>query len=393
MVSSKSVQNVLRMVWAGKEEVPAATPAPTAPEAPAETTDTPKPESMAIKRYRYYFFDAPATKSIPFKDIGNILKSNDVEVKTDLIDKLKGGNTGKFSADYFRWLKLAVVTNQYSTGGKGQLTYEVDLNSNGTKVLGKETITPTDLGVTVDTVEKELLLFSDKMSLSNVINIDTSSESRFINSMPPANMTKLLQSGAIPPGEVLNYEQFKKLFDNFRVWMPTINQLVLPSLDKPRPEDGQYAGGQAAYNAIVAPVEKQLAQQAPKEPQKPSLGEKQEEKSVFEPVTQKTEPVKGEYLDTTPGGIKMANDVQYKKSARNVVLEYLKKADYSTTTPATQTQTTGPSNKKPIAFPLGETVQQSMNNKANMEKAIRMQKDQEKLVQQTQRSQMQPAKL
>ena len=354
MVSTKSVQSVLRMVWAGKEEAPAGAPAtPETPMAPTETEDEPKSEDMAVKRYRYYYFDAPATKSIPFKSLKQILGSNDNAAKTSLIEKLKGGNTSKYSADYFRWLKLAVVTNQYSPGGKGNLVYETDLNPMGTKIAGKETITPDNLGVTVDTVEKDLTLFSNKMNNPDAINIDTSSEARFINvadkgGKPPSNLTQLLLSGAVPPGQPSSYEQFKSLFDEFRVWSITTNQLVLPSLDMPTQDNGPYTGGEAAYKALVGPVEQQL-QQA-QAPQQPSLGEKEQKKDegVFEPVDERTKaenaPVQGDVVSTpAAGGRKMfAQDIN---SIRRVMMGYLKDA-YDPVSPATVPQTQMSMSKK-----------------------------------------------
>lgn len=362
MVSTKSVQSVLRMVWAGKEEAPAAPITPASPATPTETEDEPKSEDMAVKRYRYYYFDAPATKSIPFKSLKQILGSNDNAAKTSLIEKLKGGNTSKYSADYFRWLKLAVVTNQYSPGGKGNLVYETDLNPMGTKIAGKETITPDNLGVTVDTVEKDLTLFSNKMNNPDAINIDTSSEARFINvadkgGKPPSNLTQLLLSGAVPPGQPSSYEQFKSLFDEFRIWSITTNQLVLPSLDMPTQDNGLYTGGEAAYKALVGPVEQQLEQA--QAPQQPSLGDRmqqQKEESPFESVDKQmeegVEPVQGDVVDTSVGrGRKMF--AQNINSIRRVMMGYLKDA-YDPVSPATvsQTQHAQTGKKKGLVMPV-----------------------------------------
>jgi len=363
MVSTNSVRNVLRMIWAGKEEAPAAPTTPASPVTPTETEDEPKSEDMAVKRYRYYYFDAPATKSIPFKSLKQILGSNDNAAKTSLIEKLKGGNTSKYSADYFRWLKLAVVTNQYSPGGKGNLVYETDLNPMGTKIAGKETITPDNLGVTVDTVEKDLTLFSNKMNNPDAINIDTSSEARFINvadkgGKPPSNLTQLLLSGAVPPGQPSSYEQFKSLFDEFRVWSITTNQLVLPSLDMPTQDNGLYTGGEAAYKALVGPVEQQLEQAQVKTPLQPSLGDKMEQEKdeggdVFEPVDERTKaqnaPVQGDVVSTPAGGGRkmFAQDIN---SVRRVMVGYLKDAaaGYAPVTPQTQSQTQGQGAEGPV---------------------------------------------
>jgi hypothetical protein len=203
----------------------------------------------------------------------------------------------------------------------------------GTKIAGKETITPDNLGVTVDTVEKDLTLFSNKMNNPDAINIDTSSEARFINvadkgGKPPSNLTQLLLSGAVPPGQPSSYEQFKSLFDEFRVWSITTNQLVLPSLDMPTQDNGPYTGGEAAYKALVGPVEQQLEQA--QAPQQPSLGDRmqqQKEESPFESVDKQmeegVEPVQGDVVDTSVGrGRKMfAQDLN---SVRRVMMGYLK---------------------------------------------------------------------
>jgi hypothetical protein len=191
------------------------------------------------------------------------------------------------------------------------------------------------------------------MNNPDAINIDTSSEARFINvadkgGKPPSNLTQLLLSGAVPPGQPSSYEQFKSLFDEFRVWSITTNQLVLPSLDMPTQDNGPYTGGEAAYKALVGPVEQQL-QQA-QAPQQPSLGEKEQKKDegVFEPVDERTKaenaPVQGDVVSTpAAGGRKMfAQDIN---SIRRVMMGYLKDA-YDPVSPATVPQTQMSMSKK-----------------------------------------------
>jgi hypothetical protein len=349
---------------AGKEETP------VAPKAPAQ----PMSEDMAVKRFRYYFFDAPPEKKIPFKDIAAILKSSDDKSKSALIENLKGND---YQADYFRWLKVAVVTNQYSSGGKGSLVYEAVLSPWGTKVDGKETITPTNLGVTVDTVEKDLLLFSTKMSSSNVINIDTSGEARFINGAPPANLTNVLLGGGTPAKELMTYEQFKGLFNEFRVWFPTSKQLVLPDLSTPTQLTGMYAGGKAAFNELVGPLE---AQSEKPVSQAPSLGEKVQEEPIFSPVKNKTSPVQGQYLDDTTQGAKMA--AQNTNSIRRVVLAFIKSAAYGTVAPATtpSNMTAMPGKKRP-SIPVSDIPEENLQGAQTL---TTLAKDQKKMNQQIQ---------
>jgi hypothetical protein len=137
MISSRSVQNVLRIVRAGKEEAPPGSAVPDAPAATAPTPGAPPPAAPAaapeapeepgsiVARARYYFFDAPAGNKIPFKDIDGILKSNNNVAKAALVENLKGGNSGKFCADYFRWLKI-VIAADLENGTR--FVYSCDLN-------------------------------------------------------------------------------------------------------------------------------------------------------------------------------------------------------------------------------------------------------------------------
>lgn len=357
MISTKSVQRVLRIISAGKEEPPIA---PTAPEEPVSEA---KPAEAAVQRHRYYFYEAKPENSIKFTSLQEILKKESPE-REAMIEKLKGGNTGKFFADYFRWRKIAVVTNEYSPEGKGVVVYEADLSPIGSKIPGSEKVTPTDTKATPETVEADLLLFSDKRANSNVINIETSSESSFIDTDPPSNLTRILLSRAMPAGRRLPYNEFIKKFDEYRIWIPNLNQLVLPDFDIPKNDDapgGHYPGGQQAYAKLVGPVEKEQEQK--QAPQQPSLGQKveKEEKSIFEPVTKSTEPVRGDYLDTPSQGVKMAN----KKSVRNVMFAYLKDAAYSTVTPGTTTQMQGMPKPGEMVSPM---TTDTVKNKREFEK-------------------------
>jgi hypothetical protein len=398
MVSSRSVQNVLRIVRAGKEEVFPASPAPAAPAttAPAPgappaaapaAPEAPKGAGTIVSRARYYFFDAPAGNKIPFKDIDGILKSNNEAAKSALIENLKGGNSGKFCADYFRWLKIVVAADMENGT---RFVYSCDLNPVGTKLVNKAEISPDNVGKSLEDAEKELMVFSteSKQNLSNVVSLEASGESKFVNGAPPPEIVKMLQNRQVPGIKMIGYDQFKELLDEFRIWVPDMKRLVLPNLENPGIEEGQYPGGPEAYNKFVAPVEQKLQQPKEKPAPEKSLGEKEEEKGpeIFQPAGP-TKPTQGDVLDqpsglpTTPQGVRMAS--QSKDAIHRVMLAYLKDAVYSTV-PSQSMSHSNQTSTQGAPQVGGGTVELTMNpqkNKAKFEKANKAVQDANKAIQ------------
>ena len=300
MVEKKTVQNVLKRVLAAKEEEDQQDQtAPAAPETPS-----PQAPQVAANRKRYYFFEAPPENAIGFTALKDILEGQSPE-KQALIQKLQGGNSGPYMADYFQWKKVVVATNQYSQDGKSYVVYECDLSPFGSKVVGTEKMTPQDASTTPEQIEKDFLLFEDKRGNSNIINPDKSGESVFIDDDPPDNIARIVLSGAQPAGNLMNYENFVRKYDQFHIWIPNLAQLMLPDMEQPRNDDvpgGHYRGGQQAYNQFVKPYEQQEQQKEEQKPDQPSLGEQVEKKEkqpeTFEPVDQQSqEPNKGDYVD------------------------------------------------------------------------------------------------
>jgi hypothetical protein len=335
MLNKKILNNVLRSVFAGKEPVgpqeqsiPAAQPNQPGAAQPAQTVNKP------VQRWRYYFYDAPPENSIKFSYLSEILKKDTPE-RVSLVEKLQGGNTGKYFADYFRWKKVVIATTEFSNDGKSLVVYSADLTPMGTKVAGSEQIFPEKSDVTVDVFEKGLLLYSDKRGNSGVINIDNSGESLFSDQDPPNNIVNVLLNRTRPAGRFVNYNEFVKIFDEYRIWATNLNQLLLPNFDIPTSDDvrgGHYVGGQAAFNQLVGPVLQEVEQKK-QPPAMPSLKDKTEQKpstgtSPFKPVDEQSkEPVKGDNLDV-PTGSPMAKrysstDYRLKRLARRVVANYM----------------------------------------------------------------------
>jgi hypothetical protein len=334
MINRKILNNILKSITAGKEEFPQSISAP--PTTPEENVSEQSEQNInkPVQRWRYYFFDAPPENSIKFSYISEILKSDTPE-RTALIEKLQGGNSGKYFADYFRWTKIIIATNQYSPDGKSLVVYEANLNPMGTKVAGSERIYPEKSNATVENFETDLILFSDKRGNSGVINIDNSGESFFSDQDPPNNIVNVLLNRTRPAGKFINYNEFIKIFDEYRVWATSLNQLLLPNFDVPTNDDvpgGHYVGGQAAFNQVVGKIVQEI-QQKKQQSQQPSLKDKVDNQfsvknSPFEPVDeQNKDKVQGQELDK-PTGSPMAKkfsvkDYKIKRMARNVLAEYI----------------------------------------------------------------------
>lgn len=368
-IHKSSVMRVLNIHLAGKEEKP------------KDTSNVP------VSRRRYYYFRAPAENSIKFTALSEIMQ-NDTPERDATIKKLQGGNSGRYYADYFSWQKVAIVTNEF-TQGSGLVVYECDLSPIGSKIVGSEKVTPSDAPVDAAEIEDKLLLFDDKRANSGIINVDKTNESYFLEEDAPQNISKILMSGAVPAGHILTYDVFSRYFDEYRIWIPNINQLLLPDFEVPKSDDvpgGHYVGGQAAYDKLVGPVEKSMKKKE-EETEEPSLGEKieekTEEKEVFEPVGEKpVAPEKGEYMDTKtaakkkdPGDYasepysggtdvmqRLVKDQRKKmnirKQAQKVAMTFIKEAQVP---PATTTTTTSKSDSPsiPISSDPKENVERS----------------------------------
>jgi hypothetical protein len=334
MISRKVLNNVLRNVVAAGEEPSSMDPAQGTPtEEPRQNINKP------VQRWRYYFFDAPPENSIKFGYLSEILK-RDTPERTALIKKLQGGNTGKYFADYFSWKKVIIATTQYSPDGKTLTVYEADLTPMGTKIAGSEKVYPESSNATVENFETDLILYSDKRGNSGVLNIDNSGESLFSDQDPPNNLVNILLSRTRPAGRFINYNDFSKIFDEYRVWATNLNQLLLPNFDLPKNDDvsgGHYVGGQAAFDKIVVPVIQGIEKKEQQQPQEPSLLKKTdkdntaEKESPFESVDEQDKSrVRGDNLDIPTGSPMAQNkkrfsseDYKIQRMARKVLAGYI----------------------------------------------------------------------
>lgn len=341
-------------------------------EAPKQITDTP------IYRRRFYFYEANPVNGIKFSNLKEILDSDSPEKET-LIRKLQGGLSGRYWADYFVWKKLVIVTNQYDATGKNLVVYEVDLNSDGSK-NPSTTISPDGSPVTAETFEKDLALFSAKNQSQSVLNLDTGSESFYSGKRPPENIPKLLLARSDISIGMLSHGDFIKIFDEYRIFVKGMNQLMLPNNDLPEAPEGTpkgeewakgaYPGGQKAFEMYIAPYAKGEAQEKPEEavPEEEGAPEKEVKApaNLFKPVT--SEPAQ----PTIP-----------RQAVWQVVRGYTeKRAQYqqTTTTPAINNPATtqSPGSKKGPLFPGGTTPQEA-------DKAKKMIDDYKKVLEQAQK--------
>jgi hypothetical protein len=225
---------------------------------------------------------------------------------------------------------------------------------------GKESITPNTKYPTPDQVKEEFNIFKD-----GVINIQTDSpgsyETYYFNNPQDDIVRRLLANPELAnKGE--RYNDFVKKMDQYRIWTGT--GLIRPDMRRSNNDGvpgGYYPGGQESFEKMILPqAEGQSSSTQPKQaPQQPSLGEKEEQKSIYEPVTKKTELVEGDYLDTPTQGVKMA--AQDTKAVRRVMMAYLKDAAYSTVTPGTtNTEMSTPANKKRQSIPVSDVPQENM---------------------------------
>lgn len=296
MVNKQSVHRVMRMAAGGE---------------PVRESQRP------VERVKYYFYEARPQNSIQFRRLREILESNSPE-KQATIEKLKGGYTGKYHADYFIWKKLVMATNEYSADGSDYVVYEVDLTPVGARNPGSEKLYPSDAGATVEQINKTV--FTSKAGNAEVIILDSSDESYFIDQEFREDFIKQIQARHRPGVRMFRHDEFIKIYDEYRVWDK--NQLLLPDLSTPENDDlpgggKHYFGGEMAYRKYVAPYENKNNNSQQEQPGK-SLGDMEQEKgespeqSIYEPVQDKQAPTKGDYVD----------DPRMRKMARNVVSRY-----------------------------------------------------------------------
>jgi hypothetical protein len=342
MVNSKSIHNVMRLAVDAEKDIQ-----PTM--APTESS------------YVVYFYYAPEDKAIDFKNIERDLK-NSAKSKA-LVEKLQstaGDGVTKYSAGYFSWKRVIVVTNKYDQSKKKFIVYQANVDSMGTIVPGSEKIIPESNYPSPDQIKEEFNIFKN-----GVLNLQTGTpgqyEVYYFNGEPQDDIAKRLLVNPKQATQGEQYNVFSKKLDQFRIW--TTNGLMRPDFRKSNTDGvrgGYYPGGEEAFNTMIMPLVPKDTVTTPQKPQEPSLGQKQEQKedSRFEPATRNTEPVKGDYLDTPSQGARMANN---KKSAQNVVLAYLKNSSYSTVAPATG-QYTAPGAKKSPTVPVSNIPEENENS-------------------------------
>jgi len=306
-----SIYGVLEK-WAAKQE--------DAPKQDAPSVD--ERGGPSVQTRRYYFYEAPPESSIKFTALNKIL-SKDSPEKQATIEKLRGGNTGKMFADYFVWKAVAVRTNKYSPDGRTFVSYYCELTPFGGKVEGTSVVAPQGAPVTAETVEKDLLLFEDKAGNSNIVNLDKTSQSVYVDGAPPQNAAGLIAKNVVPAGNKQPYEEFAKKFDEYRIWIPNMRQLLLPDFEKPTHDalkggPGHYVGGERAFQEQVAPY----AKEQPEE--EASLGDKMVDQKKpdtpsFKPGTEPVKPTDGKVVDKNDSALRTAYDLR--ESARRVVAQ------------------------------------------------------------------------
>jgi hypothetical protein len=335
MVDKKILNHVLRMFTAGKET--------SIPEqAPPVDTDTQSKEQVPAETQkqilpytrRYYYYLAPKEMSINFDGVASILNSESEDTrgeKESLIKKLQGGNTGAFHADYFQWKKLIIVTNQYSRGEEKVVAYECGLTNDGRKSAGTERVYPDNL-IPARQIEADLAIY--KMDGSRqIINLDTSSDSVYVNAEPPANIARLaINKGFMPQGNAEQYKDFVQMFDQYRIWVGqgNVGGLRMPDGSQPKEDDvqgGYYQGGQDVFNKVVGPALQKMQQATQQEHPLEEKSKNAPDRGIFEPVDEnKTERNEGDIIDQPKGSLmaepvkKFSFDIQ--RMTRSVIAQY-----------------------------------------------------------------------
>jgi len=343
-----SIYGVLEK-WAAKQE-----------QAPKqEAPETAENGAPSVQTRRYYFYEAPPENSIKFTALNQILSKESPE-KEATIKKLEGGNTGPKFADYFVWKAVAIRTNKYDPSGRTFVTYISKLNPFGGKVQGSETIAPQDAAVTPETVEKDFLFFDDKAGNSSIINVDKTGESLYIDRDAPQDAAALISKNVVPAGNKQPYEEFVKKFDEYRVWIPNMRQLMLPDFEKPTHDNlksgyGHYVGGEQAFKENVAPYVKEEGAEDEEPSLKNKLEEGKDKAPAFRPGTKPVAPTEGEMVDSGDSALKDAYNL---REAARRVLAIITSAPSTSTSTSTSTITGQKKPNVPIS-PDSKTNQQS----------------------------------
>lgn len=276
-----------------------------------------------VETRRYYFFEAPPESSIQFTSMNDILKRESPE-KQALVQKLQGGNTGEYFADYFVWNKVAIRTNKYSQDGKTYVVYTCDLNPIGTKRENTARVYPDGAPVTAETIEADFLLFEDKSGNEDVINPDTGSDSIYVDQKAPVDIGQMLLKNIVPAGNRMNYDTFSRKFDEYRIYVPNLRQLRLPDFGKPTHDQlkegyGHYLGGLKSYQEQVQPYVEEGGEDEGRESLKDKMEEPQEtqekaEKPSFRPGTKPVSPTEGEKVEPGDSSLKTASKRKRRRS-------------------------------------------------------------------------------
>ena len=181
---------------------------------------------------------------------------------------------------------------------------------------------------------KDLSLLDSKGTVGgNVISLDTSAESLYYNQDAPSNIVNILLGGNNPPPagnmQPLPYSKFEDLFNEFRMYSISLNRIVKPDSELSTTDGvpgGNYPGGKAAFDKIVGPVLQNMKQQQLQQPQQPSLKEKSEQPSKFEPVDEQDKSgIKGDFEDNPMERTmkKRFSSDNVKRMARRVLAGYV----------------------------------------------------------------------
>jgi len=308
-----SIYGVLEK-WAGKVEgMPL-----------AEGEVAPRGDTGKVETKRYYFYQADTKNAIDFMNLNKILNDKNDPNRAEVVKLLQGGNTSSAtkSADYFKWSAVAIRTNRYDPSRKTFAVYVCRLNPFGQRESGSEQVLPDTVPVKKETFEADHTLFHDVRGNTDIIQLDHSGESVYVNSEAPSDLGPRLTKNAKWNG--LKYDDFvRDTFGKYRIWVMNVNQLLQPDHEESKTDmlkagRGNYEGGDKAFEREV-PADARGEAPEEQEPGAEETGAKpQEAAPSFRPGTEPTTPTKGSVLDQVgESAIKTAYDLQ--ESARRVV--------------------------------------------------------------------------
>jgi hypothetical protein len=359
-----SIYGVLEK-WAAKTE---ATPL-------AEGEVAPRPDTGKVETKRYYFYQADTKNSIDFMNLNKILNDKDDQNRAETVNLLKGGNTSSAtkSADYFKWSAVAVRTNRYDPDRKTFAVYVCRLNAFGQKQPGSEQVLPDTVPVRKETFEEDHTLFHDVRGNTDIVQLDTSGESIYVNSEAPSDLGQRLVKNAAWRG--LKYEDFvKDTFGKYRIWVMNVNQLLQPDHEESKTDmlkggRGNYEGGNEAFEREVPP---DARGEAPEEQEAtpgeaPAAKPKEAPAPAFKPGTEPVKPTKGQMVDEGDSALKTAYDL--KEAARRVVaaITSATPGSMSTSQQRNQRTPTVPISADPK---INQTSAKMLQDLANMQKKM-----------------------